>query len=382
MGVIPARNRRMNTRVYLDYNATAPLRDESRAAMIAAWDYPANASSIHSFGRAGRKLIENARAHVGHLVEAAPSQVIFNSGATEGNNTILRAFSGQRMLISAGEHSSVYQTGLALGAETIPLTSDGRADLSVLETLVQSGKPPALISVMLVNNETGVINPVHDIAQIAKKVGAFFHVDAVQAVGKIPVHLSETGADFMTLSAHKIGGPQGVGALVFADNPSACVTPPVLLLGGGQERGFRAGTENIAGIAGFGAAALTCASEQTALCLRLEPWRNRIETILTATSSRIQIHGHTAPRVSNTIAFSVSGIEAQTLLIQFDLNGIALSSGSACSSGKVKTSHVLSAMGLSKDQAQGALRLSMGYQTTLSDIETFIKIWQELAKKL
>lgn len=371
----------MTPSTYLDYNASAPARPDVIAAVATAMQAPANASSIHAFGRGARKIIETAREQVGALVGAAANQVIFNSGATEGNNTVLRTFAGSRILISAGEHASIDQTGRALGAEMIPLTRDGIIDLTAFEALLKTEVPPALVSVMWVNNETGVINPVADVARLARAAGAVVHVDAVQAVGKTPVDMRAVGADFITISAHKIGGPQGVGALIMSDGQVACIAPPVLLTGGGQERSLRAGTENIAGIAGFGVAAAAARNDLGTLPAQLKHWQQQLEKMLATSTPRVTIHGQNAPRVANTICFSVTGMDAQTMLMNLDLAGIALSSGSACSSGKVKESHVLKAMGVPSDQSRGALRLSMGYGTTQDDIARFTEIWQKMAQK-
>lgn len=370
------------TPIYFDYNASAPMRADVREVMLAAISAPANASSIHSFGRAGRKWVEDARAQVAALVGAAAKQVIFNSGATEGNNTVLRAFMGKRILISAGEHASIYQTGVGMGAETIPLLPNGVIDLSAFEKLCGTGTPPTLVSVMLVNNETGVINPIVDVVKIARAHGAITHVDCVQAAGKILIDMAQFGADFITLSAHKIGGPQGVGALIMSDGQVTCIAPPVLLSGGGQERSLRAGSENIAGIAGFGAAAMNAVQDLVTFPQKLGAWRDQLENMLRASSPRVHIHGLDAPRVANTICFSVDQMDAQTMLINLDLAGVALSSGSACSSGKVKASHVLSAMHVPSSQITGALRISLGYATTQEEIEGFTAIWHNMILRM
>lgn len=392
----------MKSAVYLDYNATAPLRPEAREAILAALKTPLNASSIHSFGRAGRKTLEEARAKVAALVGAAPSQVIFNSGATEGNNTVLKYFSNERILVSAIEHPSVLES--APRAEKIPVTEDGIIDLDALEKILTSpptlpspqggegyggltsvsetsrswvgGKPQTLLSVMLANNETGAIQPIEKISEIAKRHGIFFHCDAAQAASKIAIDM--TGIDFLTLSAHKIGGPQGAGALVMG----LCGITPTLIDGGGQEKKARAGTENVAAIAGFGAAAEAARRDLAQEAKRQEGLRSLLESELCKLNNSIIVHSKAAPRLPNTSMFSIPGAKAETLLMAFDLEGIALSNGSACSSGTVRASHVLKAMGCNDDLASSALRVSMGWDTTEGDIEKFLETFKKINARL
>jgi cysteine desulfurase len=366
--------------IYLDYNASAPLRESARLSMIAALDDTGNASSIHGFGRTARKRVEDARALVGALVGASAKQVIFTSGATESNNTIISGFTG-RILISAIEHPSVLEPAMLKGAEKIPVTSDGLVNMAALETMLESGPTPSLISIMLVNSETGVIQPVADIAQLARRYGAAVHCDAVQAAGKIPVSIKDLGVDFLTLSAHKIGGPQGAGAIITSDGSTVCLASPVLLHGGGQERRLRAGTENVAAIAGFGAAAIE-AKEQLQEFAKLITLRDQLQNIVQQTSPGIIVHGINAPRVANTVCFSVPDIAAETMLMALDLDGVAISSGSACSSGTVKVSHVLKAMDVPQNLLTGALRISLGWATTQNDIEKFGVIWQKIMTRL
>lgn len=365
--------------IYLDHNATTPLKPTARTAMLQVLDRVGNASSIHSFGRAMRKIVEDARAHVAALVNAAPKQVIFNSGATEGNNTILRGFAGTRLLVGATEHPSVLECAATLNAEKIPVHPNGLIDLDALQSQLTSSPPVGLISVMLVNNETGVIQPVADIAALARAHGAALHCDAVQAAGKIDIDMAKLSVDFLTLSAHKVGGPQGVGALIIADGATVCRPVPVLLLGGGQERRTRAGTENVSGIAGFGAAALAARADRAAY-QSLALLRDRLERTLRDIHPHTRIFGHDAPRVAGTISFAVPGTSAETLLMKLDLAGIALSSGSACSSGTVKPSHVLASMRATDDEQRAALRLSMGWSTTPADIDRFIAVWHDIVK--
>ncbi len=365
----------MKERIYLDYNATAPIRPEAAAAVARAMEQPHNASSVHRFGQEGRKLVEDARATVAHLVGAPPAQVIFNSGATEGNNTVLHHFKGERILVSAIEHPSVLES--VPDAERIPVTKDGIVDLDALEELLKAEPKPALVSVMLVNNETGAIQPIRDVADLSKKYGALVHCDAAQAAGKIAIDMSALGVDFLTLSAHKIGGPQGVGALVLG----LCGITPTLLQGGGQEKSARAGTENVAGIAGFGVAAKLAAHDLPRY-QQLEPLRSSLELELCKAQQDVVVHSQNVERVAGTSLFSFPGAASETLLMALDLEGIAISNGSACSSGTVKPNHVLKAMRASEDIASSALRVSMGWDTKERYIEEFLKAFEKIVKRI
>ena len=362
----------MSERTYLDWNATAPLRPEARAAMAKALDSAGNPSSVHAEGRAARALVEAARAEVAALVGAEPAQVTFTSGATEANILALNPFfegvpARDRFFVSAVEHPSVLCGGRfpAEKVELLPVDSDGVVDVHALRSAIARSANP-LISVMLANNETGVVQPIAAIAAIVHELGGLLHVDAVQAPGRIDCRIGELGADLMSLSAHKLGGPQGVGALIRRGDLQ--IEP--LIRGGGQERSLRAGTENVAGIAGFGAAAKAAAGQADAQ--RMARLRDRAEAGLKEIVPQAVIFGEKAPRLPNTSLFAVPGLKAETALIAFDLNGIALSSGSACSSGKVAASTVLKAMGVPPALAAGALRLSLGYSTTERDIENFL----------
>lgn len=376
----------MTERIYLDWNATAPLRAEARQAMAAAWDLPGNPSSVHAEGRQARRMVEDARAAVAEAVGAQPRDVIFTSSGTEANALALtpglRKRMGapvQRLALSAIEHASVLTGGrFTAGAiERVPVTSSGVVDLKRLEGVLGSGGP-ALVSIMAANNETGALQPVREAADLVHQAGGLLHVDAIQALGKIPFDINQLGADLVTLSAHKIGGPKGVGALVLADSVEG-IDP--LLRGGGQEMGRRAGTENVAGIAGFGAAVRAAVSAREADAARLERLRKRLETGLKETPGTI-VFSDDVPRLPNTTLFTVPGLRAETAVIGFDLAGIAVSSGSACSSGKVQPSHVLAAMGFGAKLAQGAVRLSLGWSTSEADIESCLKAWRKLANTL
>jgi cysteine desulfurase len=376
----------MSERVYLDWNATTPLRPEARAAMVAAWDLSGNPSSVHAEGRRARRLMEEARAALAGAVGALPRNVVFTSGGTEANALALvpglHRGAGQRavrLLVSAIEHTSVLEGGRfsADAVSRIRVTRSGVVDLDHLRELLASG-PPALVSIMAANNETGVVQPVAEAAEIVHEAGGALHVDAIQAFGKILFNINDMGADLVSLSAHKIGGPKGVGALVLAEGLSD-LKP--LLRGGGQERSQRAGTENVGGIAGFGAAAGAAMEALEADTRRMENLRNRLETGLRHVPGAI-VFSEDAPRLPNTTLFTAPGMRAETAVIGFDLAGIAVSSGSACSSGKVQPSHVLEAMGFDPKLAQGAVRLSLGWSTSEADIDCCLQGWRKLSATL
>lgn len=363
----------MKQGAYLDHNATTKIRPEVLAVLVEVASECGNASSVHGFGRAARKYVEEARNRLSSLLGGSPNQVFFNSGATEGNNTILRGFGDGRVLLSSIEHPSVLQSGVS--AELIPVCPDGVVDLDAFSQQIRKGPPPALVSVMLVNNETGVIQPVEEIVRIAKDFGSLVHCDAVQGFGRIPLTRESLGVDFLTLSSHKIAGPQGVGAVVMAPR----VHLPRLLMGGGQERSHRAGTENVAGIAAFGLAAhlaVQALPEFSGLSLL----RDQIESAVR--SDFVRIHGETAQRVANTTLLSVRGQSSETLLIGFDLEGVALSGGSACSSGTSHSSHVLKAMGVPEEEARGALRISLGWNSSQKDVDEFVRAWNKLRPRI
>lgn len=360
--------------VYLDYNATAPLRPQALAALTAALAEPGNASSVHGPGRRARQLVEAARRQVAALVNADPAWVVFTSGGTEANNHALAGLPATRVLISAGEHDSVRQA--APGAQRIPLTGDGVVDLEALAALLKEAPAGTLVSVMLANNETGVIQPVADVVALARAAGAWVHCDAVQAAGKIPVDLATLGVDLMSLSAHKLGGPPGVGALVA--RPDLPLQP--LLRGGGQERRRRAGTENLAGIAGFGAAAET-ALEELPQAQKLGELRDHFEREIKALAPDAEIFGGAVARLPNTSCVAVAGLPAETQLMALDLAGVAVSSGAACSSGKVQPSHVLAAMGAGEAEAGAAIRVSLGWASTPEDIDRLLIAWGDLYRR-
>jgi cysteine desulfurase len=362
-------------RTYLDYNASAPLRPEAREAMLAALDVLGNPSSVHREGRRTRAIIEQAREEVAALVNARPSEVVFTSGATEANNAVLAA--GWQTVIVAGiEHDSVLAPARASSACVFEVAadSDGVTPLAaVAAAMPAAGGAATLVSIQLANNETGVMQPVAEAAIAAHERGHVMHTDAVQTPGRIVTDFRELGCDFMSLSAHKIGGPKGAGALIVRDGLS--LRP--LISGGGQERRRRGGTENVAGIAGFGAAA-RLAGQEARQTDRVADLRDRLEQeLLNATPEAIVI-GKGAPRLPNTSCIAWPGKRAETLVIKLDLAGIAVSAGAACSSGKVGQSHVLAAMGLSPEIASSAIRVSIGTATTEKDIAAFLAAWQSM----
>ncbi|RJT37519.1 cysteine desulfurase [Mesorhizobium waimense] len=366
------------TRAYLDYNASAPLVAEARAAMVGALDVAANPSSVHAEGRAARRLVEDARRNVAKLVNAKPEHVVFTSGATEAASTLLTpdwqmgrgTVRMSRLYVCEADHPCLLNGGRFQAAQLTRIGVDvnGIADLGALAAALAAhdkadGLP--LVAIHAANNETGVIQPVEAIAGIVKAAGGMLVVDAVQAAGRIAIDMSAPYADYLILSSHKIGGPKGVGAMVAA---SDLMMPKPLVNGGGQEKGHRGGTENLAAIAGFGAAArqaLARLNDVDALARR----RDEVETIIKTLVSDVEIFGTGAPRLANTTFFAIPGIKAETAQIAFDLAGVALSAGSACSSGKVGPSHVLKAMGYG--DSLGALRVSIAHATSAEDIELF-----------
>ncbi|MHB8271545.1 cysteine desulfurase family protein [Bradyrhizobium sp.] len=373
-------------RVYLDWNATTPLRPEARGAMAAAWDLIGNPSSVHAEGRASRRLVEDARAVIAGAVGADARNVVFTSGGTEANSLALtpalRRNSGlpiNRLVVSAIEHASVL-TGGRFAREAIEILGVGKSgvvDLDQLRAILADG-PPALVSVMAANNETGALQPVAEVADIVHQAGGLLHVDAVQMLGKIPFDIRGVKADLISLSAHKLGGPKGIGALVLADGLNGL---EAAIRGGGQEKGRRAGTENVPGIVGFGAAVKTAMASLGGDMGRVETLRKRLEIGLRQTRG-VFVFSENAPRLPNTTLFTVPGLKAETAVIGFDLEGIAVSSGSACSSGKVQPSHVLEAMGFAPEPAKGAVRLSLGWLTTEADIDCCLEAWRKLASAL
>lgn len=379
-------------RVYLDHNATSPLRPEARAAMLDALDHAANPSSVHREGRAAHALIEMARDQVALLAGAQSRDVIFTSGGTEASILALTPaleVGGDRRpftqcLMSAVEHVCVLEGARfeRNAVERIPVLPNGLVDqiwLAERLAAISAAGGRALVAVQAANNETGILQPIAAIAAIVHAHGGILHCDAVQVAGKMPIDQVTAGADMLALSAHKIGGPQGVGALVLRSG--GIVIGDRMLRGGGQERGARSGTENVAGIAGFGAAASAVLKDLDGEAHRLGALRDAFENAIRDLAPDAVIFGVDMARLPNTVAFSVPGLTAETALMNFDLAGIALSSGSACSSGKVKRSHVLEAMGIAADMAKGVLRLSAGWTSSEADVIRFREVFERTLSK-
>ena len=353
--------------VYLDHNATTPMRASAIAAVVAASGLTGNASSVHAWGRRARARIEDAREAVAALVGAKPDWVVFTGGGTEANNLALRGSDVSSVAVSAVEHPSVLRA--REGIREIPVDADGVVSLDAIGAA-------GLVSVMLANNETGVVQPIARVAEMARANGALMHCDAVQAAGKANIDMKALGVDLMSLSAHKIGGPQGMGALIV--RPGIRLGP--ILRGGGQERGARAGTENVAGVAGFGAAAVETLAD-LARMEALASLRDKLEAAIRAVAPDAVIFGADAERLANTSCIAMPGVSADSQLMNFDLADIMVSSGSACSSGKVAKSHVLAAMGVADDLAETAIRVSLGWTTTEADIDRFVAAWTDLYRR-
>ncbi len=360
---------------YLDYNATSPLRPAVKAAMDALGDAPLNPASIHRAGRAAKKLLEDARTTIANALSAFPNEVMFVGSGSEANNMVLRGFVGShRLLVSAVEHASIAKTGSLLGAGTIPVDADGVIDLNALESQLMHLTQPALVSVMLANNETGVIQPIAEVAKIAHAHGALVHCDAVQALGKITLDWGLLGVDMLTICAHKAGGPVGAAALLIRND----LPIKSLVTGGGQELGRRAGTENIPAIVGFAQLVkevVHCPEAKNWL-----EWREWLAAELAAAGATV--FGSNTTRLPQTLCVAMPNVKSETQLMNFDLAGFAVSAGSACSSGRVTASGVLLAMGVTAEIAETAIRISWGWGTTKGEIEAFAKAWKTLREKL
>ncbi|EGE58112.1 UNVERIFIED_ORG: cysteine desulfurase [Rhizobium esperanzae] len=374
-------------RLYLDWNATAPLHPAAREAIMRAIDVFGNPNSVHGEGRAARAAIEGARRKVAALAGTDPGNVVFTSGATEAANLVLTPdFRMGRtplrlghLYFSAVEHPAVREGGRFAKEKMteIPVTEAGTADLDALATLLDAHDKAAglpMVAIMLVNNETGIVQPVEAAAKIVHAHGGLLVVDAVQAAGRIALDIDRLGADFIIVSSHKIGGPKGAGALI---TRGEALMPRPLIQGGGQERGHRSGTQNSLALIGFGAAAEVAASELETRNVAIGALRDRLEAGMRRAAGDVIIHGEGGERVANTIFFTLPGLKAETGQIAFDLEGVALSAGSACSSGRLGESHVLTAMG--RDAKLGALRISLGFSTTEEDIDRAIAAFAKIA---
>ena len=352
--------------IYLDYNATAPLRPQVIERMSELMAAPSNASSVHSYGRAAKKTLEDARKTIAEAISAFPNEVVFCASGTEANNWALSSQPTRQVLVSAVEHSSILKRHPGAGRDdNIAVSSDGIIDLNALSAMLSENM---LVSVMLANNETGVIQPIQEIAALCKQRGALLHCDAVQALGKIPLDFTHLGVDMMTISAHKMGGPLGAAALIVRQN---LATQP-LLMGGGQELGRRAGTENIPAIAGFAQAVELI---DLAHMQQLRAWLNELE-------EGAITFGKEAPRLPNTSCIAMPGVSSEVQLMNFDLQHIAISAGSACSSGRIEPSHVLLAMGVDKALAGNAIRVSGGWGTKKAEIDQFKDAWNVLKNRM
>jgi cysteine desulfurase len=376
-------------RTYLDWNATAPLSEAARVSMLDALSLPGNASSVHAEGRAARSAVEKARRQLAALVGAEPAHVTFTSGATEAANHVLtpdyrmgRApVAISHLYVSAIEHPAVREGGRFAADQVteIPVTPAGIVDLAALETLLDahdqaSGLP--MVAVMLVNNETGIIQPVAEASALVRKYRGLMIVDAVQAAGRMPLDINALDADFLIVSSHKIGGPKGVGALI---SRGEVLMPRPLIRGGGQEKGHRSGTENFHAIIGFGAAANVMSEDLEARNGRIGVLRDSLEIGMRQAAPDIVIYGESGRRVANTSFFTLPGLKGETGQIAFDLEGVSLSAGSACSSGKVGQSHVLTAMG--QDADVGGLRMSLGPETSETDIDKAITAFRKIVQR-
>jgi cysteine desulfurase len=358
-------------RSYLDFNATAPTRPEVIDAVAEAMREGGNASSVHAEGRAARGRVEKARQNVAALVGADATGVIFTGSGTESNNQALRCDNIERIIVSAIEHESVLQA--RPDAVICPVTPEGLVDLEALARILADSDAPTIVSIMLANNETGIVQPVVEATQLAHNAGALFHCDAVQAAGKIPVDMKALGVDSLALSAHKIGGPQGVGALI-------CKTPstmPRFVHGGGQESGLRAGTENVPGIVGYGVAAESALAGLVEFSA-LSDLRDGLEERVLAIEPSAKIFGKDLDRLPNTSKFATKGLTSEVQVMGLDLDGASISAGSACSAGRVETPYVLAAMGVPDELGLCAVRISLGWTTTSADIDGFVAGWQKL----
>jgi len=360
----------MRKLLYLDYNASAPLRPGAKRAMIEAMDVIGNPSSTHHFGRTVRHHLELARKIIADFFEATPKQIIFTSSGTEANNLALKGDFAS-VIVSAVEHPSVLKA--RPDATICPVDSSGQIDLSRLTNLLTQSQKPTLVSVMLANNETGVIQPIKEVVALAKHHGALVHCDAIQAVGKIPIHWSQLGVDFLSISAHKIGGPQGVGALIIS--PEIPLRP--LLVGGGQERSYRSGTENVLGIIGFASA---IEAGQADNWTQVDHLRNTLERSIQKICPQATVFGGKANRLPNTTCISMPGVTNDIQIMNLDLAGCAVSAGPACSSGKVTPSTVLKAMGIPEKEAATAIRISLGWATQADEIDDFLGAWHTVYK--
>lgn len=368
----------MNNLIYLDYNATTPARPEVIDAVCGVMEAARNPSSVHGAGRKARILVETARDQIAALVNCKPGEVIFTSGGTEANNLAVKALEVEHVLVGATEHDSILAPAGRLAAQQhiVAVDSAGLIDLEALTSLLARLDGPVLLSVMIANNETGILQPLKEIAEICHAHDVYLHCDAVQAAGKVALDFAGMGIDMMSISAHKIGGPQGIGALIVRES----LPIRAQQTGGGQELGRRGGTENVAGIVGFGVAA-RIAADHVRDYQKIAELRDLLETEILSAAPDAVIHGRGGKRLANTLCVSMPGVESELQVMSFDLAGIAVSAGSACSSGKVKPSHVLVAMGVADDIAASAIRISLGWLTSRDDILQCAEVWKKLYRQ-
>lgn len=359
---------------YLDYNATTPLEESVKSSMLGIMGEPLNPSSSHEYGRKARRIIEDARVKVLRLAGADDCRVVFTASGTEANNLVIKGLPGYLPFISAIEHPSILKTARGVDSTTVPVDENGIINISALDKLLMQRRGKYVISVMLANNETGVLQPMDKVIKVAKKYGALVHTDAAQCFGKMNVDMIALDVDMMTISAHKFGGPQGAAALIVKKS----VPLSAHLIGGGQEQSFRAGTENVAAIHGFGVAAEILSNDLEGI----KELRDNLEKQIKELAPTAQIFGEGQNRLPNTSYISMPNVSSETQLIHFDMDKIAVSAGSACSSGKIEVSHVLRAMGVVEDVAKTGIRVSLGKGNIKDDIQSFISSWKNLYEKV
>lgn len=378
--------------VYLDNNATTPIHPQVKKAMQEVMDIFGNPSSLHGFGRHARKLVEEARDMVASFIGASPDEIVFTGSGSEANNTVLSMFAcrskqcphkeAREIITTSIEHPCILETSKCLqdkGMSVSYLGADclGKVNIEQLKKIIKE-KGTGLVSVMMANNEIGTIQDIKEIAKIAHQHGALFHSDAVQAVGKIPVNVQELGVDFLTLSAHKIYGPKGIGALYV--KKGICFCP--LIYGGHQERGRRAGTENTLGIVGLAKAIQMRAQEMEEEERRLLDLKTKLKDGIEAKIPNVRFNGHPFECLPGTLNLSFDGAEGEAILLYLDLEGIAVSTGSACASGSLDPSHVLLATGTELERAHGSIRMSLGRENTMKDVEYVLNVLPKVIKKI
>lgn len=361
--------------IYLDNNATTPIKPEVIKEVMRVMELGGNPSSVHAAGRNAKATMEQSRQTIANIINCRPQKITFTSGGTEANNMALLASGMDHIILSATEHDSIIGLNDHFKGQIdiLPVDENGLVSCHDLQAALQKCSSNSLVSIMLANNETGVLQDIKKLCQITHEAGALFHTDAIQALGKIPVDFRDLGIDMMSLSAHKIGGPHGVGALVALEK----INIKPRNIGGGQEVGRRSGTENIEGIAGF-AKAVDLTPENIKIMAQLMSLRDKIEHDIKKHVPDVIFYGKDSHRIANTTTILMKDVLSETQVMAFDLDGICISSGSACSSGKVKPSHVVSAMGGTSEQALSTIRVSLGWQTTEDDVEAFIAAWKKL----